>query len=113
MIKCETVNVYDWFDLQVELCKIMGIQENQFRDFEDHKNTGVYKDFWHVALEYIIPNQLSNDTIVKIYNAYVIEDWAGEEPWENLVLKAWNELYFSLVEGEENEDEGILVKFNW
>ncbi len=34
-MKSTTINVYDWFDIQDEICKCMGIKENQFRDLKE------------------------------------------------------------------------------
>ena len=31
-MKSTTITVYDWFDIQSEICKHMGIKEKQFRD---------------------------------------------------------------------------------
>ncbi len=34
-MKSKTIEVYDWFDIQAEICKEMNIDESQFRDFKD------------------------------------------------------------------------------
>jgi hypothetical protein len=52
---------YEWFDIQTEICKEMGIDEKYFRDY--HKLIGgEYKDLWHIWLEYF--DEVGNDTIV-------------------------------------------------
>ena len=61
-MKAQTVEYFDWFDIEKEICKEMGIEEQYFRDY--HKLVGgEYKDLWHFWLEYFdsVPN---NDTIV-------------------------------------------------
>jgi len=58
-----TVEYFDWFDIQKEICKEMGIEEKHFRDY--HKLVGgEYKDCWHIWLEYFDSNVI-NDTIVR------------------------------------------------
>ena len=50
MVK-HTVEYFDWFDIQKEICKEMGIEEQYFRDY--HKLIGgEYKDLWHEWLHY-------------------------------------------------------------
>lgn len=105
------VKIYDWFDIQAELCRIMGIPEDMFRDY--HKIVGgQYKDFWHVCLETIVPDNMSNGTTVTMFSCYDADTYyEGEEAWKNEVLKAWNKLYDEL--DESGTDGGIEVTFCW
>ena len=104
--------VYDWDSLQAAICEVMGIQEEAFRDY--HKVVGGdYKDLWHVALDTIIPNQMSNDTIVTMYP---IEDqidddsfWLADRSWAKPMLEAYGKL---MKELDPNHD-GIKVRFSW
>ena len=105
----EVRNIYDWFELQAELCKLMGISEDNFRDYHGIVG-GDYKDFWHVCLETIVPDNMSNGTIVCLYSTE--EEWfIGDDAWKNLVLVAWNKLYSSIE--PSGLDSGILVNFSW
>jgi hypothetical protein len=93
----QTVEYYDWFDIQKEICKEMGIEEQYFRDY--HKLVGgEYKDLWHFWLEYFdsVPN---NDTIVFNDLGETMEskiDWVkikGEDwgiPFIEAVYKVWD-----------------------
>lgn len=105
MITPITTVTYDWFDIQTELCDIMEIPEDKFRDY--HKIVGgKYKDFWHVCLESIIPDQMSNYTTVTMYE-FEGELFEGDEEWKNRVLEAWNTFMKSI-----NADN-IYVNFSW
>lgn len=92
-----TVEYYEWFDIQKEICKEMGIEEEYFRDY--HKVVGgEYKDCWHIWLEYFQPD-ITNDTIV--HNncdermEYKIE-WITDEgdewsiPFVEAVYRVWD-----------------------
>ena len=110
MIIGKQITVYDWFDIKNELCKIMDIPENAFRDY--HKIVGGdYKDFWHVCLHSIVPESMGNGTIVTMFRAD--EDWYAmdDSAWKNKVLQAWNVLYDSL--DLDKKDSGIFVSFDW
>jgi hypothetical protein len=99
-----TVEFYDWFDIQKEICKEMGIEEQYFRDY--HKLVGgEYKDLWHIWLEYF-QSDVTNDTIV--HNDcdermdYVIEyiteegdEWAI--PFVEAVYRVWDKFEIEYV----------------
>lgn len=109
IIKPEKMDVYNWNDIVKELCHIMNIPEDKFRDYHEIVG-GQYKDFWHVCLENIIPESMSNRTIVTMY-AWEGDEFTGEEEWKNVVLNAWNQFYDEA--DEEKTDSGILVDFWW
>ena len=102
--------IYSWFDLQAELCNLMGIPEDKFRNYHQVVG-GEYKDFWHVCLEFIVPYNMNNDTIVTMYSIDPewFEDTAEEDQWKNLVLVAWNKLCDEL----DPNGAGIRVSFSW
>lgn len=110
-IKPKIVEMYDWSDIEKELCRIMDIPTDMFRDY--HKVVGgKYKDFWHVCLEIIIPEHMANGSIVTMYSCEDAETFfEGEEAWKNKVLIAWNELYATL--DKSGIDSGIEVSFFW
>lgn len=104
------IQIYDWFEIQDELCKIMNIPKNKFRDYHEIVG-GEYKDFWLVCLKYIVPPDMANGVIVTMYHCHIewIEELTGNDEWKQKVILAWNKLYNSLVE----HDEGIYVQFCW
>ena len=108
MIASEKIDLYDWFEIQAKLCEVMGIDEDNFRGY--HKVVGgEYKDFWHVCLETIVPDNMNNDTIDKMFSTKP-EWFEGDAAWKNLVLKAWNTVYESLT---GPNDPGLYVRFSW
>lgn len=105
------VKVYNWSDIQDELCRIMGIPEDKFRDYH-HVVGGKYKDFWHVCLEHIVPESMQNGTTVTLWS--LDEEWFDfeeEDAWKMEVIQAWNKLYEEL--DESGTDSGIEVNFSW
>ena len=109
MITGKQVTVYDWFEIQDELCRIMEIPADKFRDYHDVVG-GDYKDFWHVCLETIVPDNMSNDVVITMYHCD--EEWFdGDDAWKNKVLQAWNVFYNSVDTGRT--DSGIYVDFSW
>lgn len=111
MITPELVKVYNWFDIQSEICTLMGIAEEYFRDY--HKVVGGgYKDLWHVALDSIFPDTLRNDTIVTLYRieeSYVEILIAKHGEWTRAFFVAYNEVMDSL----DQYINGIEVRFSW
>ena len=110
MIKSRSVKVYEWFDIQDELCLIMGIPKDKFSDYNE-VNSGEYKDLWHVCLKSIVPEQMNNETIVIMYrfdNCFTY--FKGDESWKNKVLQAWNQFFESV---ENDYDKGVHVSFSW
>ena len=110
MIKSTKIDLYDWhFDIVPELCRIMESSEDRFRDYHELVG-GEYKDFWHVCIETIVPDNMCNDSIVRMYSAN--EKWyeADDEKWKNKVLQAWNTLYLANI---NEQDNGMYVEFSW
>ncbi len=109
--------VYDWHkQIRPELCRRIGIEEQYFREY--HKlcepNTS-YRDFWHVCLKTIIPEEMGNDSIVMMFRCdeeFIEEYLDGTNDWKTQVLYAWNELYDELDTSEYKEN-GIWVHFSW
>ena len=99
-----TVEFYDWFDIQKEICKMMGIEEQYFRDY--HKLVGgEYKDLWHIWLEYF-QSDVTNDTIVRndcdermdIKIHWVTEE--GDEwaiPFVEAVYRVWDKFEIEYI----------------
>jgi hypothetical protein len=84
-----TVEFYDWFDIQREICKEMGIEEQYFRDY--HKLVGgEYKDLWYIWLEYF-QSDVTNDTIV--HND--CDEWAI--PFVEAVYRVWDKFEIEYV----------------
>jgi hypothetical protein len=109
-VQSTQVTVYNWFDIQKALCEVMGIDEKHFRDY--HKVVGGdYKDFWHVCLETIVPDNMHNDTVVTMFSWDSEDYYEDADAWKNLVLKAWNTVYNEL--DKSGTHSGIEVRFSW
>jgi hypothetical protein len=103
-----TVEYYDWSDIQKEICKEMGIEEEHFRDY--HKVVGgEYKDCWHIWLEYF-QEDITNGTIVHNdcdERMDIKLEWIKEEgdewatPFVEAVYRVWDKF------GIEN------IKYTW
>ena len=108
-IKPETIELWDWSNIQAELCARMSISEEHFRAY--HKIVGgEYKDFWHVCLDYVIPDSMRNDVIVSMFRSdYELTDLSEENSWKFLVVDAWNSFYDEV----SPNDDGIYVRFSW
>lgn len=112
MLEPKMTPVYDWNDIQDELCVLMGIDKKLFRDYHEVVG-GECKDFWHVALESIVPDYMANGTTVTMWPSY--EGWfndekfIGENEWKQVMLKAWNQLCDKI----DPDDNGIEVRFAW
>lgn len=107
MVKGETVTVYDWFDIQNEICDVMGIPRDKFSNYHEIVG-GDYKDLWLVALDSVVPDNMSNGVIVTMWPIDDIK-WvikSGEE-WTRPFFEAYNAVM------EELDDNGVLVSFSW
>lgn len=92
-----TIEYYNWFDIQKEICKEMNIEEKFFRDY--HKLIGgEYKDLWHIWMEYFESNVI-NDTIIHNDLGEIIEskiEWVNENseewaiPFIEAVYRVWD-----------------------
>ncbi len=107
-MKKETIEFFDWFDIQKEICKEMGIDEQYFRDY--HKIVGgEYKDLWHEWLEYFESN---------IHNGAIVSNDMGESlmskiSWVKEDGKVWLEPFVRAVY-HVWDDNGIeYVKYCW
>lgn len=97
-MKSKTIKFFDWFDIQKEICKEMGIEEENFRDY--HKVIGgEYKDLWHVWMEYF-ESDITNGHIVSNDLGESIEsklEWVKEdgkewlEPFIKAAYKVWDD----------------------
>lgn len=121
MINCEVVKVYDWFDIEKEIAKRVGVHDlhgGYFNPITGKKvassSKGVYRNFWHKALDAIIPDNMRNDSIVTMYG---IEDWELNKEYYLNLYESWTEPYFQaycdIMEELDPEFNGIQVKFGW
>ena len=105
-----TVEYYDWFDIEKEICKEMGIEEQYFRDY--HKLVGgEYKDLWHEWMRYFESN---------VYNGVITENdstyWEGAEhkiEWVKNDGKDWLEPFVNAVYKVFDEFEIEYIKYYW
>jgi 5'-deoxynucleotidase YfbR-like HD superfamily hydrolase len=108
----KTITLYDWTDVQAEICKEMGIEKKYFRNY--HELTGgEYKDLWHEWLEFF-DQEVRNDTTNEVYLSDAIEsmlEWISEEnkPW----LKPFIEAVYRIWKKYEDEKECINIRYCW
>lgn len=110
MIKGQIVTVYEWFDIQDEICDVMGIPRDKFRDYHEIVG-GDYRDLWHTAMNSVVPDNMSNGTIVTMWDIDDIE-WAIErtkEEWARPFFEAYNVVMKEL----DPNNKGVLVRFSW
>lgn len=119
-ISGKIIIVYNWFDIEREICKEMGIQENQFRKYHEVVG-GDYKDLWHVCIDMLIPDQFSNDTIVRFYKGDAPFELNPEEEWGwNKYIKEKGDWVIPFIKAQEkvfseldgNHDD-FYVEFSW
>lgn len=107
-MKAKTIKVYDWDDIQVEICKEMGLEQKYFRDYHLVVG-GKFKDLWHEWLNYF-DSGVINDHILPCDMGETIDcklEWVKEdgkdwlEPFVKAVYKVW-------------DDNGIeYVSYSW
>ena len=98
--------VYEWDEIEAMLCQEMQIDPKYFRDYHELVG-GEYKDFWHVALEWLVPEHMANGTVVTMYS--IPEDYEDEQPWKQVLFDA----YIKVMQKIDPEDKGVLVSFAW
>lgn len=110
----ETITVYDWFgEILPEICAVLKINDNQFRNY--HRVIGgEYKDGWHLFLDTVIPDNFSNDSIVKLFTFeedFIISDYTKveREPWQQDFLRSYKHVMDKL----DVNGDGIHVSFSW
>ena len=107
-IPSRTVQVFDWFDIQTAICDEMQINESYFRDY--HKLVGgEYKDLWHVAMQSIVPDDLVNGSIVRVYNLDDLE-YSVESHGE--YTREFFTAYIAVFK-RMTTDDSALVEFSW
>jgi hypothetical protein len=116
----KSIFIYNWFDIQEAICKEMGIAENQFSDYH-HVVGGDYKDLWHVCLDMVIPERMSNDTIIRMYKVeepFVLNpdvDWGWNKyikkkgDWVIPFIKAYQKVFSEL----NGDSDHFYVEFSW
>lgn len=113
MIKGDEVTVYNWFDIQQEICKIMGIPENKFRDYHEIIG-GDYCDLWHVALDTVIPGNMANGSIVTMFGIEnVNEDIKYLMSTSGDRTRKFFEAYAQVFDELDPNFQGVLVRFDW
>ena len=105
-----TVEFFDWFDIQSEICKEMGIEEQYFRDY--HKVVGgEYKDLWHEWLHYF-QTDVTNDIIVENDSTYW-ENLQSKLSWVKNDGKDWLEPFVRAVYNVFDDNKITHVKYSW
>ena len=105
-----TIEFFDWFDIQKEICKEMGIEEQYFRDY--HKVVGgEYKDLWHEWLKYF-QSDVINDTIVE-NNSIYWENLQSKLSWVKDDGKDWLEPFVRAVYNVFDDNKIGYVRYTW
>jgi hypothetical protein len=98
--------VYNWEEIETLLCQEMQIDPKYFRDYHELVG-GEYKDFWLVALRWLVPEHVANGTVVTMYS--IPENHEREQLWEQLLFDA----YIKVMQKIDPEDKGVSVEFSW
>jgi hypothetical protein len=107
-MKSEIIELFDWFDIQKEICDEMGIDEKYFRDY--HKIVGGdYKDLWHEWMKYFF-SEVKNDTIVRCEVDESIESKLG---WIKENGKDWLEPFVLAVYSVWEKHEIKYIRYCW
>lgn len=121
-INYNLVKVYDWEDIEGEICNRVGVDTLGGRHVNPETGedvggdflNGEYRNFWHKALETFIPDNLTNDSTVTLYG---MEDWEDEKEWYLMSYGEWTEPYFQayndIMLELDPEYDGIEVRFSW
>ncbi len=109
MLEKQTLNYYDWNDIQEFLSAKMNIDNKNFRDYHNIVG-GAYKDFWHVWLD-IVYNDVQNDSYKKYWFDMILDkksetiEQYGE--WVSVLFDAFESLQ------KEVDDEKITILYCW
>jgi hypothetical protein len=109
----ETVEYVDWFELQKEICKEMGIDDDNFTRY--HKVIGgKYKNMWHVWLWYI-DERMYNDSIMPTGWTQYEGGFDGEYFMEQLKERGyeWSLPFFKAVESVMDRENIKYIKYYW
>lgn len=105
----QTLEYYDWSDVEEFLCEEMGIDQKHFRDYRSVVG-GSYKDFWHV---WISITDVRNDSYSYVY----LEDI--DDIMESIIEEHgdWVEVLrgplTKLGEVYGDEDKCVMIHYYW
>lgn len=115
MIHPTLLPVYEWNDLELEICTRMGITEEEFHDY-GMVIGGSYKNLWHIAVNFIFPkfaNGSMNGSIVTLYafedNSDIEDAIASAGEWTRNFITA----YDSVMKEIDPDYKGVWVSFSW
>lgn len=110
MMEKRTLEFFVWFDIQKEICKEMGIEEQYFRDY--HKLVGgEYKDLWYEWMRYFQDN-VSNDIILSNNSEY----WETKESkikWVKRDNKEWLVPFVNAVYNVFDDYKIENIQYSW
>tara|TARA_R110000782_G_scaffold268076_3_gene364123 strand:- start:398 stop:721 length:324 start_codon:yes stop_codon:yes gene_type:complete len=93
----QTLEFFEWQDIQSEICKEMDIDKEYFRDYNKLVG-GDYKDLWHIWIEYF-QSDIHNGSIVSMdcgESLESISEWISDEgkewaiPFVEAVYRVWD-----------------------
>lgn len=100
--------VYSWDSIKLAMCEVLGISENDFRDYHNVIG-GDYKDCWHVVVSDIFYDDIENDTIVDAFTADI--EFSDDDKWKEAVINAWNQVIEHI--NKSNNTNSVKIAFDW
>jgi hypothetical protein len=104
-----TIELFNWFDIRQAICKEMGIEEKDFRDYQIFG--GEYKDLWHEWLNYFQPD-VTNDVILNNDSTYW-ESLQSKISWVKRDKKEWLIPFVKAVYNVFDDNKIKYIKYSW
>ena len=113
-MELKTLEYVEWKDLQKEICEVMGIRMEDFRNYHNVIG-GKYKDLWHVWLWYI-DHRLFNDSIIPTSMGDILDhEWLKDEleshgfgDWGIEFLEATQRVF-----DKHSDDYSLNIRYYW
>ncbi len=108
-VKSEVVRLYDWDDIQNEICRRLDIEEIEFVHYRTGYPGDVIHDCWDAFIQWVFYENLHNGHACWLYECDT-EDFEDYQQWFIPVVEVYNEI----IREESGEENGsILVLFDW
>jgi hypothetical protein len=108
-VKSEVVRLYDWNDIQNEICRRLDIEEIEFVHYRTGYPGDVIYDCWHAFIQWVFYEDLHNGHACWLYECDT-EYFEDDQQWFIPVVEVYNEI----IREESGEENGsILVLFDW
>jgi len=107
-MKITEIKYFEWADVQREICKEMGIEESDFRDYQNVTG-GAYKDLWHEWIN-LWQHEIIDGMIVPVMVDGVLDEHL--ECYHELKQK-WIKPFFDAVETVFDNYDIKYVRYCW